>query len=158
MLSALRVVLLLDAAVLLLLGLLLIFAPAQVGLMFQFQDLPRGVYYLIALWGCALATLAGGYVAAAQNPFRHAVWIQVGIARGAVECLAGIFYVAQGAVTLRQAGPGIVAAALIAVLYAVLYPQALRASPPVPPPSEPTPAGSWSAGTLLHGATPTSQD
>jgi cytochrome c biogenesis protein CcdA len=73
-LTLLRNLLVLDAAVLFLLGALLIFLPAQVELAFHFQDLPAGVAYIIGLWGCVMATMGLGYVVAATNPIRHVVW------------------------------------------------------------------------------------
>src|SRR5438128_9304644 len=101
--SPLRILLALDAAVLFLLGLLLILAPKQVELAFHFRDLPEGVSYIIGLWGCVLATLAVGYAVAALDPIRHVVWVQVGIARGALECLLGATYLARGVVSWQQA-------------------------------------------------------
>lgn len=125
-LTLLRLLLVLDAAVLFLLGALLLFAPAQIERVFHFQDLPSAVSYLIGLWGCALATLGIGYFRAAAHPLRHVVWIQVGIARGLLECAFGIFCVARGTVTLQQAGFGIAATAAIALAYCVLYPRKPR--------------------------------
>src|SRR6185369_7915236 len=90
--TPLRYLLLVDAAILLLLGALLIFAPAQVERAFHFEDLPPAVGYMIGLWGCVIATLAIGYVVAAMNPIRHLVWAQVGIVRGLLECALGVVY------------------------------------------------------------------
>ena len=123
MTQALRVLLVIDAAVLFLLGFLLIAVPQRVALVFHFQSLPEGVNYLVGLWGCVLLTMAAGYLAAAQDPFRHAIWVQVGIARGALECLLGLVYLARGIVNFRQAGFGIFLTGLIAIAYAVLYPR-----------------------------------
>ena len=119
----LRNLLLLDAAVLLALGGLLIIVPQQVELVFGFRDLPAGVSYIVGLWGCALATMAIGYAAASRDPVRHVAWVQVGIARGALECIVGAFYLARGIVTFQQAGFGIGIAAFITVAYIVLYPR-----------------------------------
>jgi hypothetical protein len=127
--TLLRYVLIVDAAVLFLLGACLIFMPAQVETLFQFRDLPPAVSYLIGLWGCVFATLACGYVVAATDPLRHLVWVQVGIARGLLECLLGAVYLARGVVTWRQAAFGIVMAALVTGAYAALYP---RRHPRVP--------------------------
>jgi hypothetical protein len=121
-LSLLRILLNLDAVVLLLLGIFLIFAPERVERVFQFKDLPPAVAYLIGLWGCGLATLAIGYITAAGNPLRHVVWVQVGIARGALECLLGLFCLARGTVTFQQAGFGIILAGLMTLAYIALYP------------------------------------
>src|SRR2546426_4855606 len=105
--SPLRILLAMDAAVLFLLGLMLILAPTQVELAFRFKDLPAGVSYILGLWGCVLATLAIGYALAAMNPMRHVVWVQVGIARGALECVLGAVYLARGVVSWQQAGFGL---------------------------------------------------
>jgi hypothetical protein len=118
----LRVLLILDATVLLLLGALLILAPKAVQLAFHFKDLPAGVSYIIGLWGCVLATMAAGYAMAATDPVRHIVWVQVGIARGVLECVLGLVYLSRGIVTWQQAAVGIIVAALITIAYIVLYP------------------------------------
>jgi hypothetical protein len=122
-LTLLRYLLMVDAAVLLLLGALLILAPRQVEVAFHFQDLPAAVSYLIGLWGCVFITLGFGYVIAATHPIRHLVWVQVGIARGVLECLLGVVYLARGVVSWQQAAFGIVTAAVIAGAYAALYPR-----------------------------------
>ena len=118
----LRLCLVLDSAVLFLLGAVCIFAPGQVELAFGFKNLPVGVNYIIGLLGCVFATLAIGYCVAATDPVRHVAWVQVGIARGALEAILGIVYVAMGTVTFQQAGFGIVIAGLMAVAYLALYP------------------------------------
>src|SRR5256885_13358940 len=124
--SPLRILLALDAAVLFLLGLFLILAPKQVELAFHFKDLPNGVSYIIGLWGCILATMAIGYGVASTDPIRHVVWVQVGIARGALECVLGAIYLANRTVAWQQAGFGIVVAALITVAYIFCYPRKPR--------------------------------
>jgi hypothetical protein len=122
-LSLLRYVLMIDAAFLFLLGALLIFAPSQVEVAFHFADLPQAVSYLIGLWGCVFVTLGCGYVIAATHPIKHLVWVQVGIARGSLECALGLVYLARGIVTWQQAAFGIIAAAAITLAYLVLYPR-----------------------------------
>ena len=122
----LRYLLMLDAIVLFLLGAFLIFAPGRVETAFHFQNLPDAVGYIIGMWGCVFATLGIGYAVAATDPLRHRAWVQVGIARGAVECVLGLVYLAHGTVTFQQAGLGIVMAGLLAVAYVILYPRKPR--------------------------------
>lgn len=122
----LRNLLLVDAAVLLLLGGMLVFTPVQVEQAFHFNDLPPGVSYIIGLWGCALLTMGLGYVIAARHPTRHVVWVQIGILRGTCECILGSVYLARGMVSFQQVGFGIVVAGLMALAYLVLYPRAPR--------------------------------
>ena len=125
-LTLLRYLLLIDAAVLFMVGALLIFLPRQVELAFQFKDLPDGVAYIIGLWGCVLASTGIGYAVAAKNPIRHVVWVQVGIARGALELIFGLACLARGTVTFQQAGFGLVIAGMIALGYIALYPTTAR--------------------------------
>jgi hypothetical protein len=117
------ILLALDAAVLFLLGTLLLVLPQHVLLAFGFVDLPTGVTYIIALWGCCLLTMALGYWKASADPVRHLVWVQVGIARGALEFGVGIIYLLRGIVTFRQAGLGIILAGLFALAYLIFYPR-----------------------------------
>src|SRR6476661_4816811 len=118
-----RILLALDAAVLFLLGSLLLVLPRHVELAFGFADLPLGVTYIVALLGCVLLTMALGYWKASADPVRHLVWVQVGIARGALECAVGIVYLFRGIVTFPQAGVGIILAGLFAAAYLVYYPR-----------------------------------
>jgi hypothetical protein len=122
-LNLLRYLLMIDAALLFLLGACLIVAPGQIEIMFRFRDLPQAVNYLIGLWGCVFVSLGCGYVVAATHPLRHVVWVQVGIARGSLEFILGAVYLARGVVTWPQAAFGIVAAGIITVAYAILYPR-----------------------------------
>jgi hypothetical protein len=136
----LRNFLLIDAALLFLLGALLIFMPAAIERAFHFNDLPEGVSYIIGLWGCALATMGVGYVVAAANPIRHVVWVQIGILRGAAECVLGAVFLARGIVTFQQVGLGIIVAAVISLGYIALYPRKprlIRASQGATPGSTP---------------------
>jgi hypothetical protein len=118
----LRALLLVDAAVLLALGVALIVAPHGVEAAFHFGDLPAAADYIAVSWGCALATMAIGYGVASADPGRHRVWIQVGIARGALECGVGTFYLSRGLMTFEQIGYGIIVAAVVTAAYVVLYP------------------------------------
>ena len=121
-LELLSLLLRLDAAVLFMLGVFLILVPTQIEVLFKFKDLPPAVSYLIGLWGCVFASMAMGYWVAAANPLRHVVWIQVGIARGALECILGGVYLTRGIVTWQQGGFGLIVAAFITIAYFVLYP------------------------------------
>lgn len=123
----LRALLLLDAVVLFALGAVLVLAPSQVERAFHFADLPAAVTYIIGMWGCVIGTLGFGYLAAAGNPLRHRIWINVGIIRGLLECALGIFYLQQGTVAFQQAGLGTVVAGLMGFSYLLLYPRRPRA-------------------------------
>lgn len=127
----LRLLLVLDSAVLLALGAAFIFTPKQVLLAFHFRDLPDGVSYIVGLWGCVLFTMAIGYAVAATNPIRHLIWVKVAIARGALEAILGVVYLVRGVVTWKQSVFGIVVAVLMTIAYLALYPRKRRDIRPV---------------------------
>ena len=77
----------------------------------------KGTIVLSAAWVAALT------MRRASAALRHLVWVQVGIARGTLECLLGLVYLGRGVVTWPQAGLGIVAAALMTIAYLALYPR-----------------------------------
>lgn len=122
-LRALQLLLALDAVVLFLFGALFITMPVEVETAFHFTGLPRGVSYLVGLWGCVFVSLAMGYAIAATAPLRNVTWVQAGIVRGALECAFGFICIARGIVDWQQAGTGIIVAAIITVAYLALYPR-----------------------------------
>ncbi|HTD85897.1 MAG TPA: hypothetical protein VK850_04915 [Candidatus Binatia bacterium] len=122
-LTPLRYLLLVDAVLLFVLGAALILVPRRIEAAFGFRDLPDGVNYMVGLWGCVFVTMAIGYFAAARDPLRNVVWVQVGIARGAIEFVLGVIYVMRGMVSWQQAAFGVIAAAVITLAYIVLYPR-----------------------------------
>lgn len=128
-LRMLRVLLAMDAAVLLAIGALIMAMPANVGLAFGFRDLPAAVCYLIGLWGCALISLGIGYACAAGDPVRNVTWVRAGIVRGALECGFGFVALGQHMVTWHQAAFGTIIAGAIAAAYLVLYPTEAKRAP-----------------------------
>ena len=125
----LRVLLAMDAAVLLAMGALFMAMPANVCLVFGFRDLPPAVSYLIGLWGCALISLGIGCAYAVGDPVRNVSWVRAGIVRGALECMFGFVVLRQHMVTWNQAAFGTIIAGAIAAGYVLLYPtEALPAS------------------------------
>ena len=122
--TLLRNLLMLDAALLMILGAALIFAPIRVEEVFGFKDLPVGVSYILGLWGSVLATMGIGYLVAASDPMRHVVWVQMAIARNVLEGIFGAVCLARGIVNAQQAGFGIGVAIAVTLAYITLYPRA----------------------------------
>jgi hypothetical protein len=119
----LRVILILDAAALVLLGAAMIVVPDRTLALFGIVDAPGSVRFIIGSFGAVYITMGAGYVIAAQTPMRCISWIQIGIARATAECLFGVVAVIQGYVTFRQAGAAIVLPGLVAVAFVLLYPR-----------------------------------
>jgi hypothetical protein len=118
----LRVLLAVDAVVLLAMGALFMALPAKVGLAFGFRDLAPAACYLIGLWGCALISLGIGHAYAAGDPVRNVAWVVAGIVRGALECAFGFIVLVHHMVTWNQAAFGTIVAGVIALGYIILYP------------------------------------
>jgi hypothetical protein len=134
-LSVLRTLVLVDAVVLAMIGVLLIFEPQRIAAFFHFTDLPTTVSYLIGLWGCVMLSLAAAYAIASRDPIRHRLWIDIGIVRALLEAVLGVVSICRGTVNFSQAGFGTILAAALAVAYILLYPRPPRvvqvvASPP----------------------------
>lgn len=129
-LRALRILLAVDSAVLFLLGVSFLVVPQYVEFVFGYIDLPLAVTYIVALWGCILLAAAIGYWKASADPIHHIVWVQVGIARGVLECGLGIIYLLRGIVTFRQAGAATIAGALFAIAYLIRYPRSSSSASP----------------------------
>ena len=119
----LRMILLFDAAFLFLIGLVFIFLPHRALPYFHFPPMPREAEFLVSMWGCVLGTLSIGYLQAVRDPLRNLAWLQVGIARGLLEVLVGLFFIWRGIITWQQGWLGIVVGALVAVVYLVAYPR-----------------------------------
>ena len=130
--SLLRLLLMLDAATLLIVGIAFIVAPARCLALFGFENAPANITFIVATFGVVYATMGIGTVLAAQSPVRNAAWVQVAIVRGIGECLVSAMYVLQGVVTWRQGGLTIVLPAAVAVGCLALYPK-----PEIPPPDRP---------------------
>jgi hypothetical protein len=125
-LSLLRNLMLLDAAILALLGGFMIVCPGLVTQLFQFANLPTAVNYIVGLWGCALLTLGFGYVGAACDPLRNKLWIQMGLARGGLEVALGIIYLIRHDVLIGQAGLGTIAVGVLTIGYVILFPKSAK--------------------------------
>ncbi len=126
---ALRWLLTVDGALLFFLGAFLIVVPKRLEAVFHFQGLPDQADYLTGMWGSVLVAISLGYLmAAAGNPQRHILWVQVGIARGLLEAMVGVVCLARGVVPLGQAWLGLILAGAVTVGYLVLYP---RPGPPM---------------------------
>jgi hypothetical protein len=120
---ALRFFLTADAAVLLALGLALMFIPDTLALAFHFGNLPDAVNYIGGVLGCVFVSLGIGYVVATGDPVKHVMWVWIGIARAGFEVIFSVVCLIRGMVNWEQAAFTIVAAGLIAIGYTIFYPR-----------------------------------
>ena len=120
---AVRVLMVMDAVLLLALGLGFVLRPAVVARVFHFDGLSTGAEFFIGMWGCVFLSLAAGYALAAARPARNVVWVRAGIVRGGLEAAFGLVCVARGVVTWEQARFAVMVGAAVALAYAVWHPR-----------------------------------
>ena len=128
----LRLLLVFDGLFLFMVGSALMLVPGPLLLLFRFPSMPHDVHYILAMWGCVLATMGLGYLNCAIDPIRNISWIQVGIARGVVEFVFSVVYTALGMAHISQVWLGMVVGAFVALSYLTLYPNDPSLAPTQP--------------------------
>ena len=128
----LRLLLVFDSLFLMSVGMGLMLVPGQLLELFHFPAMPSDVNYILAMWGCVLSTMGLGYLNCAFDPLRNISWIQMGIARGTVEFVFSIVYVALGMASLSQVWLGMLVGAFVALSYITLYPSDRHVAPTQP--------------------------
>jgi len=128
--KALRVVMIVWAAIAILVGLAYIFFPSQLGEMGGFEKGPAWVHYILALLGiCYIAAGAFVIVAAVRDPLKHIMWVQFAIAVAILIVVVAAYSIMRGFVTFEQEGMLLVFNAVFAVALLALYPyRAARSS------------------------------
>jgi len=122
----LKVVLNADGFVLVLIGLLLMFASNLMFDIFNMPEMPTAINYITCMWGALMATMGVGYFLAARNPHLATNWVIVGIFRAIFEVVVSVYYVVIKAVSTQNAWLGMALAAWFALAYLVLYPYRKR--------------------------------
>ena len=129
-LRLLKIVLNTDGAVLVLLGLLLMFASDQLFIIFKMPEMPEAIRYITGMWGALMATMGIGYFLAARTPHLSASWVMVGIFRAVIEVVISVYYVLTNAVSIQNAWLGVILATWFALAYLVLYPSRKQLAAP----------------------------
>lgn len=123
MIKALRVSMVVWAAIGILVGLGLVFAPQQLGQMEGYStNGPLYIEYFLALLGVTYIALSAFIIRAAQDPMKHIMWVQFAIAWAILCVVIGASSIGRGIVTFGQAGMGLIIDAVFAVLFLVFYP------------------------------------
>lgn len=122
MIKALKVTMIIWAAVAILLGLAYIFLPVQLGEMGNFEKAPIWVEYILALLGICYIATGAFVIRAARDPLKHIMWVQfvIGLALLIVVIVASS--IGRGLVTFSQEGIPLIFNAIFAVLFLVFYP------------------------------------
>jgi len=122
MIKALKVVLIIWAALGILVGLGYIFAPQQVGAMMGFEQGPAYVPYFLAMLGITYVTIGAFLIVAARDPIRNILWVQLAIVWAILAVAAAVYSMMRGFVTFEQAGVGLIIDSAFFVALMALYP------------------------------------
>ena len=122
MIRGLKVALIVWAALGILLGLGLVFAPEQLGAMQGYEKGPAYVPYMLASLGGCFIAVSVFIIAAARDPLRHITWVKFAILWSILGAVIGLYSVIRGYVDFGQAGMGIILDAVFAAALLALYP------------------------------------
>jgi len=103
------------AVIQVILGVLMIFVPAQFADFSGLAEAPEWTAWLFAMFGARCLGYAVGLFAALREPLANRLWLQTMIGIQAIDWIATIAYLAAGTVTIGQ-----VKTAAIAPLFFVL--------------------------------------
>jgi hypothetical protein len=123
MLRALKVMMIVWSAVVILLGLAYIFFPVQLGEMGDFEKAPVWVEYILALVGICYIAAGAFVIMASRDPLKHIMWVQFAIAMAILEVIIVASSIGRGLVTFNQEGIALIVNAVFAVIFLVLYPR-----------------------------------
>jgi hypothetical protein len=125
MLKALKILIIIWAALGILIGLGMIFAPQQMGAMqgYATEDVPIYIPYLLASIGTMLVVSASFLIAAmTQDLLKNILWVQFAIAGAILGVAAAVYSMLMGFVTFQQVGMTIIIDGAFAVVFLALYP------------------------------------
>ena len=100
--SALRITLGAIGIVQLILGVVFLFMPSQFATVLGLAVIPAWVPWMFAMFGARALGFAYGMFLAMRQPEQHRAWIGSMIVVQAIDWIATIYFVLQGAVTLPQ--------------------------------------------------------
>ena len=122
MIKALKVTMILYAAIGILFGLAYIFVPCQLGAMFGHEAGTASVAALAAALGVSFASACIFLIIAARDPLKHILWVKYAIVFAILMLAAELYSVIMGYLTLGQAGTAIIIHAIIAAALLAFYP------------------------------------
>ena len=122
MIKALKVTMIVYAAVGILFGLAYIFIPRQLGAMFGHEAGPAFVAALAAALGVSFVSACVFLIIAARDPLKHILWVKFAIVFAILMLAAELSSIIKGNVTLGQAGTTLIIHTIIAAALLAFYP------------------------------------
>jgi hypothetical protein len=125
MLKALKILIIIWAAMGILIGLGMIFAPQQMGAMqgYATEGVAAYIPYLLASIGASLVVSASFLIAAMTGDLlKNILWVQFAIAGAIISVAVAVYSMLMGFVTFQQAGMAIIIDGAFFVAFMALYP------------------------------------
>ena len=122
MIGALKVTLIIYGVIGVVLRMLLIAIPGQLGAMMGFEAGPSYVMYFMASFGGSLVAASVFVIKAARDPVRHISWVNFAIAWSLVSVVTASYSLVRGYVDFGQVGVGIIIDAVFAAAFLAFYP------------------------------------
>ena len=122
MIKALRVVLIVWAAIVILFGLAFIFFPNQLGAMSGYEKATEAELFSMASLGISMIVSGAFVIVAARDPIRNILWVQFAIAWTILIVVVVASSIGRGLVTFSQEGMTLIGNAVFAVALLALYP------------------------------------
>ena len=122
MIKALKVVMIVYGVVLILMGLLDIFAQDVVIEMYGFGEVASYVKWMGEVIGAAFIAIGVWVVVAGRDPLQHICWVKFVITKALLTLVVTVHSVIVGYVDFNQVGVGIIFDAVFAAAFLALYP------------------------------------
>ena len=122
MIRGLRVAMIVWAAIGILLGLGLVFAPEQLGSMQGYAKGPVYMPYFLALLGATFIVFGAFIIIAARDPLKHIIWVQFAIVWAIIAVIIEASSIGRGLVTFEQVSMALIIDAVFAIAFLALYP------------------------------------
>ena len=122
MIKALKVTMVVYAALGILVGLAYVFVPRQLGAMFGYEAGPASVAALAAALGVSFISACIFLIIAARDPLKHILWVKYAIVFAILMLAATLYSLILGHINFSQAGIDIVIHAVFAAALLAFYP------------------------------------
>jgi len=123
MLKALKILIIIWAAISILMGLGMLIVPEQLGEMQGYGEGPAYVLYLLASLGVMLVVVSSFIiVAVTRDLLKNILWVQLAIAGAILSVAVGVYALLRGFVGFEQVGVGIIIDGAFFIAFMALYP------------------------------------
>ena len=122
MTKALRVVLIVYGAILLVMGLAGVIFPDQISGLFGVEEVTDDIIYLAVIISAFSISLGIWLIIAGRNPLGNIYWVKFAITKTVLFVAVELYLIIQGYVDFNQIGVAIILDGVFAVLFLALYP------------------------------------